>query len=81
MGNELETIKWDLVGIYEVRGNDEYLEILKSGHTLYHTGREDKSTGGMAFFINRKISNHMLLTQPISPRVVDITISLNSRYT
>lgn len=63
---ELENIKWDIVGISEVRRRDEGLKTLKSGHIFYHVGNNDESVGGVGFFIHKKHADAVTSIQAIS---------------
>ncbi|XP_030850228.1 uncharacterized protein LOC590229 [Strongylocentrotus purpuratus] len=43
---ELQGIKWDIVGLGEVRRRGEELTVLKSGHHFYHIGKKNTSEAG-----------------------------------
>lgn len=43
--NELRKIRWDIIGIGEVRRRGEGLETLKSCHLYYHNEEQDESVG------------------------------------
>ncbi|XP_030747668.1 craniofacial development protein 2-like [Sitophilus oryzae] len=45
MEKELEKIRWDIVGMSEVRRRGESLETLKSGHLFYYNGEQQQSIG------------------------------------
>src|ERR1700744_6821783 len=64
----LEKIKWDVVGVSEVRKPGE--ECLQSGHTLYCRGSDSQSLiHGVGLFNNKCWSNHITHTKSISDRV------------
>lgn len=59
---ELNTIKWDILGICETRLPGEKCTTLNSGHILYQKNAEENENdhvGGVAILINKKkpISN------------------------
>lgn len=77
---ELQKIKWDVVGLGEVRRRGEGLVTLKSGHSFYYAGEEDKSEGGVGFIINKRLKNQILTVKKISTRVVYLVLKLNEKY-
>lgn len=76
----LEKIRWDVVGVSEVRRRGEECLRLRSGHTLYYRGHENKSEGGVGLFINKKWTKHITHTQSVSVRVVYVCLKLNNKY-
>ncbi|XP_044760870.1 craniofacial development protein 2-like [Coccinella septempunctata] len=78
---ELEHIKWDIVGLCETRLPDEETTVLKSGHLLYqNNGTSQKGQGGVAFLINRKLKHLITEMKSISDRVIYIVLRINERY-
>ncbi|XP_026328648.1 uncharacterized protein LOC113236703 [Hyposmocoma kahamanoa] len=67
---ELETIKWEIVDLAEVRRKGEDLTILSCGHMLYHKGHDDSSCGGVGFLIHNRLYTS----------VKCVKIKLNDRY-
>ena len=56
----LEKIKWDIVGVSEVRKPGEEFLKLQSGHTLYYRGSDSQSLiHGVGVFINKRWSIHI----------------------
>lgn len=51
---ELEHIKWEVVGLSEVKRRGEQLIDLKSGHIFYNVGEEESSWGGIGFLIHKR---------------------------
>ncbi|XP_044760798.1 craniofacial development protein 2-like [Coccinella septempunctata] len=80
MEKELENIKWDIVGVGEVRRRGEGLETLKSGHLFYYHGEQHESVEGVGFFINKEIVRNLRMVQPVSTRVVYAILRINNRY-
>ena len=50
---ELQYIKWDIVGLREVRRKVEDLLDLKSGNMLYYQGTDNGRCSGVGFLINK----------------------------
>lgn len=51
---ELEKIKWDIIGLSEIRRRGEDQMTLKSGHIFHYVGETHKSEGGVGFIIHKK---------------------------
>lgn len=78
---ELEAIKWDIIGLCETRLQGEKKTTLKSGHTLYQNNtNENYSQGGVAFMVNRRIEHQIIKYSAISERVIYLVLKLNNRY-
>ena len=77
---ELERIKWDIIGLCEVRRKGEERIELKSGHTLYYRGTKDGRTSGVGFLIHNRWKNHVVELDSSSDRVARIVIQLSKRY-
>lgn len=77
---ELENIKWDIVGLSEVRRRGEQLVTLKSGHSLYCVGDDNSSVGGTGFLIHKRHRTNILSLKKISTRVICLVLKLNTRY-
>ncbi|XP_030845665.1 uncharacterized protein LOC115925828 [Strongylocentrotus purpuratus] len=54
---ELQGIKWDIVGLGEVRRRGEELTVLKSGHHFYHIGKKNNSEAGVGFLVHKSIAD------------------------
>ena len=76
MESELSKIKWDIVGVSEVKQRGESLKKLKSGHLFYQVGSETETTGGVGFFIHRKHEDNIIEIKNVSTRVAFLTKKL-----
>ena len=57
---DLENIKWDIVGLSEVRRKEEHLIKLQDSHHLfYYRGKENGKTSGEGFLINRNVADNV----------------------
>lgn len=77
---ELEYIKWDIIGLCEIRRKGEDLIKLDSGHLLYTNGTDDGKFGGVGFLINRKLKDSVVKVESTSDRVAQCILQLNKRY-
>ncbi|KAG7308870.1 hypothetical protein JYU34_006132 [Plutella xylostella] len=77
---EVKNVKWDVIGLSEVRRRGENLMTLSNGDMFFHRGHEDSSYGGVGFLISRKICPDIKNVNSVSPRVCYIVIRLNNRY-
>eukprot|EP00057_Strongylocentrotus_purpuratus_P034681 XP_796173.4 PREDICTED: ribosome production factor 2 homolog [Strongylocentrotus purpuratus] len=59
---ELQGLKWDIVGLGEVRRRREELTVLKSGHHFYHIGKKNKSEAGVGFLVHKSIADSSIIT-------------------
>ncbi|XP_072403145.1 uncharacterized protein [Diabrotica undecimpunctata] len=79
--NEAVNIKWDVIGISEVRRKDKELIELESGNILYHKGTENGRTSGVGFLINKKWKDRIVDIASTSDRVASLSLRLSRRYT
>eukprot|EP00794_Sanderia_malayensis_P008020 gene8020-8879_t len=77
---ELETIKWDIVGLGEVRRRGEGLVELQSGTMFYYKGRDNDSNTGVGFLVNKNLKKKIVSYLNAGDRVAQIVIQLNKRY-
>ncbi|XP_030747799.1 craniofacial development protein 2-like [Sitophilus oryzae] len=77
---ELDHIKWDVVGLCEIRRRGEHLVNLKSGHSFYFVGDENSSFGGTSFLIHKRHRQNIVSLKKISNRVVYLVLRLSTRY-
>ncbi|KAH1019388.1 hypothetical protein HUJ04_009214 [Dendroctonus ponderosae] len=54
MEEELNNIKWDIVGVSEVKRRGEDQITLRSGYSFHFKEEEDSSYGGVGFFVHKK---------------------------
>ncbi|XP_030850967.1 uncharacterized protein LOC115928190 [Strongylocentrotus purpuratus] len=77
---ELQGIKWDIVGLGEARRRGEELTVLKSGHHFYHIGKKNKIEAGVGFLVHKSIAGNISEIKGINERLAQITIKINKRY-
>lgn len=77
---ELAKIKWDVVGLGEVRRRGENQVTLRSGNLFHYRGLEEKSEGGVGFIVHKRHLANIKDIKSISSRVIYLVIKLNTRY-
>ena len=77
---ELENIKWDIIGLCEIRRKDERLLDIKHEHQLYYRGTPDGRNSGVGFIINKTLKNKITSYNSLLDRVASVTIKLLKRY-
>ena len=79
---ELQNIKWHIVGMSEVRRKQEnVISVNVSKHLFYYRGKENEKSSGVGFLINSSIVGNVLKFDSLSDRVAYVIIRLNKRYT
>ena len=78
---ELENIKWDIIGLCEIRRKDERLLDIKHEHQLYYRGTPDGRNSGVGFTTNKKLKIKITSYNSLSDRVASVTIKLSNCYT
>ena len=76
---EISRIKWNIIGISEVRREGKGSIILNTGHTLYYSG-SDEQRHGVGFMVNKNIAHNVINFRGLSDRVAELTIRNNKRY-
>ena len=76
---EIKDINWDIIGISEMRRPGEKIQMLKSGHLLYNSGKEKKENG-VGFLINKHLQSNIEKFIATSDRVASVTLRISKRY-
>ena len=77
---ELSKIKWDILGLSEVRREGEDTMTLESSHMLYHREGDQLSQGGVGFLVNKTLVNNVVEISSVSNRVAYLVLKLTERY-
>ncbi|XP_044756612.1 uncharacterized protein LOC123315083 [Coccinella septempunctata] len=72
-----KTMKWDKVGLSEVKRRGEACYKLESGNILYYKGRENDTLDGVGFLISKRYADRVKNFTGVSERVAIVVISLN----
>lgn len=73
---ELTKIKWDIVGLSEIKRRGEQCLDLNSGNRLYYTGNENETYGGVGFLIRKNLIPYITTYKSVSDRVAYIILEL-----
>lgn len=64
-------LKWDVIGITEMKKRGESVRTLKAGHNFFQIGSSDEIIGGFHFFIEKKHSSTKMFIKSICTRGSD----------
>ena len=77
---ELADVKWDIIGLSEIRRTGEAFKVLDSGHILCYRGLPDRKQHGVGFLIHKEIAGNVEEFYSVSERVAAVVVKLNRRY-
>ncbi|PZC71243.1 hypothetical protein B5X24_HaOG213755 [Helicoverpa armigera] len=77
---ELSKLHWDIIGLCEVRREGEDTVTLKSGNLLYYREGDQKSQGGVGFFVHKSLVNNITTINSVSNRVIYLILRISERY-
>ena len=72
-------MKWDVIGLGEVRRKEESFTTLQSGHLLYHS-EANNGQAGVGFLINKKWKDNITRVSSGSSRVAALILRITDRY-
>ncbi|GFO03532.1 endonuclease exonuclease phosphatase domain containing protein [Plakobranchus ocellatus] len=80
---ELEQIKWHIIGLSETKRGGEGLSELPGGHWIFEKGKTDDNptAKGVALLMNRNMTKHVEKTNIYSERIILCTIKNKRRST
>ena len=72
---ELDNIRWNIVGISEMRwtGAGEYTT--EEGHKVWYCGQEKKKQHGVGFIVDKRTAKSILECTPVSERLISIRVA------
>ncbi|XP_072033339.1 craniofacial development protein 2-like [Amphiura filiformis] len=74
--NELDNIKWDIIGLGEVRPKGEALYDLQSRNTICYRGKERGGASGVGFILRKYLTANVLSS---SDRVEQMIVKLSNQ--
>ncbi|RVE45805.1 hypothetical protein evm_009555 [Chilo suppressalis] len=77
---ELNHIRWHVLGLSEVRSEGEDTLTLESGHLMYFREGDNPSQGGVGFLVNKVLTDNVIEVSSVSTRVAYLIIKLTKRY-
>ena len=72
-------MKWDVIGLGEVRIKEESFTTLQSGHLLYHSEANNEQEG-VCFLVNKKWKDNITRVSSGNARVAELILSITYRY-
>ena len=72
-------MKWDVMGLGEVRRKEESFTTLQSGHLLYHS-EVNNGQADVGFLINKKWKDNITRVSSGSSKVAELVIRITDRY-
>nr|XP_037868983.1 craniofacial development protein 2-like [Bombyx mori] len=77
---EMNKLRWDVIGLSEIRREGEDTKTLQSGHLFYYREGEQKSQGGVGFIVHKSLINNIVAIESVSSRVVYLVLKISKRY-
>ena len=77
---ELQSIKWHVIGLAETRRQGTNIIQLKNGNILYTVRNESKSEHGVSFLIHRDLASNVIEYKSSSERVAMVVLRLSKKY-
>ncbi|XP_072392084.1 uncharacterized protein [Diabrotica undecimpunctata] len=78
---DIKDLKWDIIGLAEVKRKGEEFITLESDNVLYYKGREEQSLDGVGFLISKKYALKVEQFVGISERILMIRLNVNENIT
>ena len=71
---ELESMKWDVVGLSATQIKETKIEVLPSGHFFFNSGNNLTRTNGVGFLVHKSLSPFISDYDDISDRLATLTL-------
>ncbi|CAG4952076.1 unnamed protein product [Parnassius apollo] len=75
---EVDKLRWDIIGLSEVRREGKDTVILESGNLFYHL--DHLSQGGVGFIVHKSLVNNVVKFGSVSTRVAYLILRITKRY-
>ena len=76
---EVNNMKWDVIGLGEVRRKEESFTTLQSGHLLYHSDANN-GQAGVGFLVNKKWKDNITRVSSGNSRIAELVLRITDRY-
>jgi endonuclease/exonuclease/phosphatase family metal-dependent hydrolase len=76
----LSKLRWDVIGLSEVRREGEDTITLKSGNLLYFREGDQQSQGGVGFIVHKSLVDNVVKIESVSTRVAYLILRVSERY-
>lgn len=78
--NAIKNIKWDIIGLSEIRRNFETIREKKDTQTIFCHGKAINGQGGVGFLMKNKYKNQIEEFKTINERIAILRLDLNDKY-
>ena len=76
---EENNMKWDVIGLGEVRRIEERFTTLQSGHLLYHS-EANNGQAGVRFLVNKKWKDNITSVSSVNSSVAELVLRTRDSY-
>ncbi|CAH2217597.1 jg13526 [Pararge aegeria aegeria] len=73
-------LRWDIIGLSEVRREGEDSIILESGNLFYYREGDQQSQGGVGFIVHKSLVNNVVKVESVSSRVAYLILGITKRF-
>lgn len=73
--NEMECVKWNILGISEMRWKGIGVGNTEDGHKFWYSGNENKHIRGVGFLVNKDIKRTIIECIPVNERIIAIRVN------
>ncbi|XP_038206257.1 uncharacterized protein LOC119828225 [Zerene cesonia] len=77
---ELSKLRWDVIGLSEVRRQGEDTITLTSGNLFFFREGDQQSQGGIGFIVHKSLINNIVSIKSVSSRVAYLILRISKRY-
>ncbi|XP_045492403.1 craniofacial development protein 2-like [Colias croceus] len=77
---ELSKLRWDVIGLSEVRREREDTITLTSGNLFFYREGDQQSQGGVGFIVHKSLVNNIVSIESVSSRVAYLILRISQRY-
>ena len=74
LANELDRYRWNIIGLSETRWSGNGEVITQHCHKFIYSGLDKKHMQGVAFLVNKELTNSILNITIVSSRIISIRI-------
>ena len=72
---ELDHLKWNILGIAEMRWKGVGEGTTEAGHKIWFCGDEKKNVHGVGFLVNKNTKNSIIECMPVNERIIAIRVA------
>ncbi|CAG5024203.1 unnamed protein product [Parnassius apollo] len=80
MEEEVDKLRWHIIGLSEVRREGEDTVILESGNLIYHREDDHLSQEGVGFIVHKSLVNNVVKIGSVSTRIAYLILRITKLY-